>query len=70
MDLDNSISCHDEMEYLEREIGDCVAQKWTPAMIALVGLVRYAKCVLFGALTPIVDLSVGKFSFSETYELV
>ncbi|KAJ1686647.1 hypothetical protein LUZ63_018037 [Rhynchospora breviuscula] len=67
--LDDSISCRDEMECLEREIGDRVAQKWTPAMIALVGLVRYAKCVLFGASTPRPDLSAGKFSFSEQSEL-
>lgn len=67
--LDDSISCQDEMECLEREIGDRVAQKWTAAMIALVGLVRYAKCVLFGASTPRGDLSAGKFSFSEKSEL-
>jgi U-box domain/Armadillo/beta-catenin-like repeat len=67
--LDDSISCRDEMECLEREIGDRVAQKWTAAMIALVGLVRYAKCVLFGASTPRGDLSAGKFSFSEKSEL-
>jgi hypothetical protein len=45
-------SCSDEIETLEREIGDRVAERWTPAMIALVGLLRYAKCVLFSAATP------------------
>ncbi|EHA8591370.1 U-box domain-containing protein 16-like [Cocos nucifera] len=63
--LDDSRSCRDEIESLEREIGDQVAEKWTAAMIALVGLVRYAKCVLYGASTPKAE-SAGKFSFSAT----
>lgn len=63
--LDDSRSCRTEIESLEREIGDRVAEKWTAAMIALVGLVRYAKCVLYGASTPRSE-SAGKFSFSVT----
>lgn len=50
--LRDSRSCRDEIECLEREIGDRVAEKWTPALVALVGLIRYAKCVVFGASTP------------------
>jgi hypothetical protein len=49
--VNDPATCSDEIESLEREIGDrCSAsEKWTPAMIALVGLLRYAKCVLFSA---------------------
>ncbi|CAL4894069.1 unnamed protein product [Urochloa decumbens] len=50
--INDPASCSDEIETLEREIGDRVAERWTPAMIALVGLLRYAKCVLFSAATP------------------
>ncbi|XP_072997232.1 U-box domain-containing protein 16-like [Typha latifolia] len=63
--LDDSRSCRDEIECLEREIGDRVAEKWTAAMIALVGLVRYAKCVLYGASTPRSESSAGKLPFSD-----
>ncbi|VAH81292.1 unnamed protein product [Triticum turgidum subsp. durum] len=42
-------SCSDEIESLEREIGNRASERWTAAMIALVGLLRYAKCVLFSA---------------------
>jgi len=50
--INDPASCSDEIETLEREIGDRVAEKWTSSMIALVGLLRYAKCVLFSAATP------------------
>ncbi|KAJ0974184.1 hypothetical protein J5N97_016149 [Dioscorea zingiberensis] len=50
--LDDSRSCRDEIECLEREIGERVAENLTSEMLALVGLVRYTKCVLFGASTP------------------
>uniref|UniRef100_A0A0D9V7A1 RING-type E3 ubiquitin transferase n=1 Tax=Leersia perrieri TaxID=77586 RepID=A0A0D9V7A1_9ORYZ len=47
--INDPASCSEEIESLEQEIGDRVSEKWTPAMIALVGLLRYAKCVLFSA---------------------
>jgi hypothetical protein len=47
--INNPASCSDEIESLEREIGDRASERWTAAMIALVGLLRYAKCVLFSA---------------------
>ncbi|KAM0830505.1 hypothetical protein ACQ4PT_066158 [Festuca glaucescens] len=47
--VNDPASCSDEIETLEREIGDRASERWTPAMIALVGLLRYAKCVLFSA---------------------
>ncbi|KAL5202845.1 hypothetical protein ABZP36_013797 [Zizania latifolia] len=50
--INDPACCSDEIETLEREIGDRVAERWTSAMIALVGLLRYAKCVLFSAATP------------------
>ncbi|CAD6271815.1 unnamed protein product [Miscanthus lutarioriparius] len=50
--INDPASCSDEIETLEREIGDRVADRWTSSMIALVGLLRYAKCVLFSAATP------------------
>ncbi|GJN14710.1 hypothetical protein PR202_gb01565 [Eleusine coracana subsp. coracana] len=50
--INDPAGCGEEIETLEREIGDRVAERWNPAMIALVGLLRYAKCVLFSAATP------------------
>ncbi|KAL5230259.1 hypothetical protein ABZP36_029035 [Zizania latifolia] len=50
--INDPACCSDEIETMEREIGDRVAERWTSAMIALVGLLRYAKCVLFSAATP------------------
>lgn len=64
--LNGTRSCRNEIDLLEGEIGDRVSEKLTPAMIALVGVVRYAKCVLFGASTPRSDSSAGKFTFTES----
>ncbi|XP_047071341.1 U-box domain-containing protein 16-like [Lolium rigidum] len=50
--INDPAGCSEEIETLEREIGERVAERWTSAMIALVGLLRYAKCVLFSAATP------------------
>jgi hypothetical protein len=47
--VNDPASCSDEIETLEREIGDRASERWTGSMIALVGLLRYAKCVLFSA---------------------
>ncbi|KAG8054927.1 hypothetical protein GUJ93_ZPchr0001g30430 [Zizania palustris] len=47
--INDPVTCSDEIEILEREIGDRASEKWTSSMIALVGLLRYAKCVLFSA---------------------
>ncbi|XP_072954117.1 U-box domain-containing protein 16-like [Typha angustifolia] len=63
--LDDSRSCGNEIERLESEIGEKAAEKWTAEMIALVGLVRYAKCVLFGESMPRgAESSDGKFNSS------
>ncbi|MQM07213.1 hypothetical protein Taro_040053 [Colocasia esculenta] len=45
-------SCREEIERLEVEIRDRVYPKKTAAMVALLGLIRYGKCLLFGASTP------------------
>ncbi|XP_066309756.1 U-box domain-containing protein 16-like [Miscanthus floridulus] len=47
--INDPATCSQEIESLEREIGDRASERWTDAMIALVGLLRYAKCVLFSA---------------------
>jgi hypothetical protein len=47
--ISDAATCSDEIESFEREIGDRASERWTDAMIALVGLLRYAKCVLFSA---------------------
>ncbi|KAF5202339.1 U-box domain-containing protein [Thalictrum thalictroides] len=51
--LKNSKSCEEEIESLEDEVqNQQVYEKSTAEIIGLIGLVRYAKCVLFGASTP------------------
>ncbi|XP_020596776.1 U-box domain-containing protein 16-like [Phalaenopsis equestris] len=62
--LNDSSSCRREIECLEREIGERVSDKWTPAMISFVGVVQYAKCVLYGASTPRSDSRTGKLYFA------
>ncbi|CAM0943137.1 unnamed protein product [Alopecurus aequalis] len=47
VDINDPASCSDEIESLERDIVDQASERWTAAMIALVGLLRYTKCVLF-----------------------
>ncbi|KAL0919528.1 hypothetical protein M5K25_011626 [Dendrobium thyrsiflorum] len=63
--LDDTQSCRREVECLEREIGERVSEKWTAAMISLVGVVQFAKCVLYGASTPRSDSSAGKLYFGS-----
>lgn len=50
--LRDSSSCRDEIESLEEEVQIVYDHKSKAEVIALIGLVRYAKCVLFGASTP------------------
>ncbi|KAJ6839753.1 phosphatase subunit g4-1 isoform X3 [Iris pallida] len=49
-----------EIDSLERDIDVGVSEKWLPMMVASVGLVRYAKCVLFGALNPRPESATSK----------
>lgn len=50
--LGDSVSCREEIECLEDEIQCQSDEKSKSEVIALIGLVRYAKCVLFGASSP------------------
>ncbi|CAN4115962.1 unnamed protein product [Withania somnifera] len=48
----DSTSCRDEIELLEEEIQTQTDEKAKSDVIALIGFVRYAKCVLYGGSTP------------------
>lgn len=48
----DSTSCRDEIELLEEEIQSQTDEKAKSDIIALIGFVRYAKCVLYGGSTP------------------
>ncbi|XP_009761437.1 U-box domain-containing protein 16 [Nicotiana tabacum] len=50
--LRDSMSCRDEIELLEEEIQSQTDEKSKSDIIALIGFVRYAKCVLYGGSTP------------------
>lgn len=50
--LRDSSSCREEMESLEEEVQNQSDEKAKSQAIALIGLVRYAKCVLYGGSTP------------------
>ncbi|KAF3618385.1 U-box domain-containing protein 16 [Capsicum annuum] len=50
--LRDSTSCRDEIELLEEEIQSQTDEKVKSDIIALIGFVRYAKCVLYGGSTP------------------
>ncbi|CAK7343614.1 unnamed protein product [Dovyalis caffra] len=52
LDLHNSLSCKEEIENLEDEVQNQKDEKSKSDVIALIGLVRYAKCVLFEPSTP------------------
>ncbi|XP_038883276.1 U-box domain-containing protein 16 [Benincasa hispida] len=51
IDIRDSSSCREEIENLEDEIQNQTDEKSRSDVIALIGLVRYAKCVLYGAST-------------------
>ncbi|XP_047309010.1 U-box domain-containing protein 16 [Impatiens glandulifera] len=52
LEIRDSVSCRDEIEALEDEVQNQLEDRLKEDVIALIGLVRYAKCVLFGASTP------------------
>ncbi|PIA58026.1 hypothetical protein AQUCO_00500152v1 [Aquilegia coerulea] len=64
--LKNSKSCKEEIESLEDEVQNQVCEKSTVEIIGLIGLVRYAKCVLFGASTPRSESSTSRFDSTDT----
>ncbi|KAJ9185472.1 hypothetical protein P3X46_005109 [Hevea brasiliensis] len=53
--LRNSSTCKEEIESLEDEVQNQIDEKSKSEVVALIGLVRYAKCVLYGASTPTCD---------------
>ncbi|KAH0995148.1 hypothetical protein GBA52_019012 [Prunus armeniaca] len=60
--IDSSASCTEEFESLQDEFQNQTEEKSKSQLIALVGLVRYAKCVLFGSSTSGSDLIRRKSS--------
>ncbi|XP_073150871.1 U-box domain-containing protein 16 [Henckelia pumila] len=52
LDMNDSTSCSNEIENLEDEVQNQKDDKSKADVVALIGLVRYAKCVLYGASTP------------------
>lgn len=52
LEIRDSSSCRAEIESLEEEIQNRNDEQSKSELVALIGLVRYAKCVLFGASTP------------------
>lgn len=50
--LMDSSSCREEMESLEEEVQNQADERTKAQVVALIGLVRYAKCVLYGGSTP------------------
>ncbi|KAI4353532.1 hypothetical protein L6164_002475 [Bauhinia variegata] len=52
LEIRDSSSCRAEIENLEEEVQNRNYEQSKSEIVALIGLVRYAKCVLFGASTP------------------
>ncbi|XP_028808619.1 U-box domain-containing protein 16 isoform X2 [Neltuma alba] len=52
LEIRDSSSCRAEIESLEEEIQNRTDEQCKSELVALIGLVRYAKCVLFEASTP------------------
>ncbi|KAG9132002.1 hypothetical protein Leryth_017218 [Lithospermum erythrorhizon] len=50
--LHDSTSCKDEIESLEDEVHNQTEENFKAEIISLIGLVRYAKCVIFGESPP------------------
>ncbi|CAN1134197.1 U-box domain-containing protein 16 [Linum perenne] len=50
--LQSAARCTEEIECLEDEVQNQTDEKSKSEVIALIGLVRYAKCVLYGATSP------------------
>lgn len=58
--LCDSSCCRHEIESLQDEVQNQIDEKSKSEAIALIGLVRYARCVLFGASKPRSDISLLK----------
>ncbi|XP_030480234.2 U-box domain-containing protein 16 [Cannabis sativa] len=60
----DSSSCREEIESLQEEVQNQNDDKSKSELVALIGIVRYTKCVLFGASTPQPDI-IRRQSASE-----
>ena len=58
--LSDSASCREEIECLEDEVQCQTDERSKSEVIALIGLVRYAKCVLYGASSPNSDEKIRR----------
>ncbi|CAI9287409.1 unnamed protein product [Lactuca saligna] len=52
LQLNDSTSCTEEIEILEEEVRNQSDEKSKAEIVSLIGLVRYAKCVLYGESSP------------------
>ncbi|XP_071719868.1 U-box domain-containing protein 16 isoform X2 [Rutidosis leptorrhynchoides] len=52
LQLNDSVTCTDEIEILEEEYRNQSEEASRVEIVSLIGLVRYAKCVLYGETTP------------------
>lgn len=60
--LSDSASCREEIECLEDEVQCQTDEKSKSEVISLIGLVRYTKCVLYGASNPSSDDKIRRSS--------
>lgn len=67
LQLRDSSSCRDEIESLEDEVQNQTDDKSKSDVVALIGLVRYGKCVLYGASTPRTTLRRRRSAMDVNY---
>ncbi|KAM0064816.1 putative U box domain, armadillo-like helical, Zinc finger, RING/FYVE/PHD-type [Helianthus debilis subsp. tardiflorus] len=66
LQLNDSISCTDEIQILEEEVRNQEDEKSKADIVSLIGLVRYAKCVLYGESSPRI---IRRQKFSSSADL-
>lgn len=64
LELNDSATCTDEIEILEEEVRSQSDEKSKADIVALIGLVRYAKCVLYGESSAVRTIRCRKKSSS------
>ncbi|XP_076952229.1 U-box domain-containing protein 16-like [Bidens hawaiensis] len=64
LQINNSSNCTDEIQILEEEVRNQSDEKSKAEIVSLIGLVRYAKCVLYGELLSPVNVRRRKSSSS------
>ncbi|XP_058729229.1 U-box domain-containing protein 16-like [Vicia villosa] len=68
LEIRDSSTCRTEIENLQEEIQNQSEEQSKSIIFALIGLVRYAKCVLFGASTP--STRIETFRRNQSLEIV